>query len=81
MEKEIGYFAVLEYSRDGIAVHFPDLPGCFSCGYTTREAKIMAADALKLYLKDIKEYPKASKKEELEVEKTSLKRICFIRLK
>jgi predicted RNase H-like HicB family nuclease len=46
--------------KDGksFSVNFPDLPGCFSMGDTLEEAKIMAQDALSLYMEGLKELPK-----------------------
>lgn len=40
------YPAIFSYADDGISVSFPDLPGCFSCGWTDEEAFRMAKEAL-----------------------------------
>ena len=40
------YPAVFSYAEDGISISFPDLPGCYSCGWTDEEALRMAKDAL-----------------------------------
>lgn len=42
--------AIFSYADDGISVHFPDLPGCLTCGQTDVEALFMAKDALRCYL-------------------------------
>ena len=41
-----GYYAVFENSTDAVDVHFPDLPGCQTCGENMDEAFDMAVDAL-----------------------------------
>lgn len=48
MEKKDVYVypAVFNYADDGISISFPDLPGCFSCGWSDEEALRMAKDAL-----------------------------------
>ncbi|MDR1378343.1 MAG: type II toxin-antitoxin system HicB family antitoxin [Synergistaceae bacterium] len=38
--------AVFSYDSDGVAVSFPDLPGCNTCGNDQEEAIEMAKDAL-----------------------------------
>jgi predicted RNase H-like HicB family nuclease len=40
------YPAVFSYDADGIAVYFPDLPGCVTCGKDQNEAIVMAQDVL-----------------------------------
>ena len=49
--------AVFEYNEEDEAfeVDFPDIEGCFTCGYTVKEAVEMAEDVLNLVLWD-KEY-------------------------
>ena len=44
------YPAIFEYTDKGIAIEFPDLPGCTSCSHTTQEAIIDAKEALGLHL-------------------------------
>ncbi|MDR1702874.1 MAG: type II toxin-antitoxin system HicB family antitoxin [Sporomusaceae bacterium] len=44
------YPAIFHQAEDGISVHFPDLPGCITCGNTLEEALFMAKDALGLHL-------------------------------
>lgn len=44
------YPAIFDYEEDGIAIEFPDLPGCFTSGNTDGEALRMAKDALALHL-------------------------------
>ncbi|MCL2323206.1 MAG: type II toxin-antitoxin system HicB family antitoxin [Oscillospiraceae bacterium] len=38
--------AIFNYSNEGIAISFPDLPGCLSCADNDVEALYMAKDAL-----------------------------------
>jgi predicted RNase H-like HicB family nuclease len=40
------YPAVFSYDDDGVAVSFPDFPGCNTCGKDQDEAVYMAKDAL-----------------------------------
>jgi predicted RNase H-like HicB family nuclease len=40
------YPAVFSYDADGVAVSFPDLPGCLTCGKDQDEAISMAQDVL-----------------------------------
>jgi predicted RNase H-like HicB family nuclease len=40
------YPAVFSYDSDGVAVSFPDLPGCLTCGKDQDEAISMAQDVL-----------------------------------
>ena len=42
--------AVFTYDGDGVAVSFPDLPGCNTCGSDQDEAILMAQDALRGHL-------------------------------
>ena len=42
--------ATFDYEEKGIAVSFPDLPGCVTCGGTGEEALAMAKEALGGYL-------------------------------
>ncbi len=44
------YPAIFAFEEDGIAVSFPDLPGCNTCGDTQEEAMSMAQDALRGHL-------------------------------
>lgn len=44
------FWALLDTSNDGIAVSFPDLPGCFTFGETAEEAYIAAREALEGFL-------------------------------
>lgn len=44
------YPAVFNYEDKEIAISFPDLPGCYSCGKNDEEALYMAKDALGLYI-------------------------------
>lgn len=42
--------AIFSYDEDGVAVSFPDLPGCNTCGKDQDEAIVMASDALRGHL-------------------------------
>jgi predicted RNase H-like HicB family nuclease len=42
--------AILEYANDGIAIYFPDLPGCLPCAHSTEEAVKNAKEAMGLHL-------------------------------
>jgi len=42
--------AIFEYAGDGIAIEFPDLPGCLPCAHTTDEALRNAKEAMALHL-------------------------------
>lgn len=44
------YAAILEKSKEGYGVYFPDLPGCTSGGDTIEEAMKDAKEALLLHL-------------------------------
>jgi len=49
------YPAIFTYKDDGVAVEFPDLPGCVTGGDTAEEAFRMAQDALEGYLSILEE--------------------------
>ena len=44
------YPAIFEYTEKGIAISFPDLPGCTSCSLSTEEAIKDSKEALGLHL-------------------------------
>lgn len=44
------YPAIFTFDNNGVAVEFPDLPGCFSCADSQEEAVINAKEALALHL-------------------------------
>ena len=44
------YPAILNYTDKGIAIEFPDLPGCLPCADTTEEAVKNAKEAMGLHL-------------------------------
>lgn len=44
------FIALFEYAEDGIAISFPDLPGCYPCADTDEEAFRNAQEALGLHL-------------------------------
>jgi predicted RNase H-like HicB family nuclease len=50
------YLIILEKAKDGtIWAQVPDLPGCFSSGKTTREAKKNIVEAIELHIEGLKE--------------------------
>lgn len=50
------YVAVFKPEEKGsYSVHFPDLPGCFTCGDDMPDAVYMAQDALCLWLYDLEQ--------------------------
>lgn len=49
VEKDI-YPAIFNYDTDGIAIGFPDLPGCLTCGDDINEAVKNAKECLGLHL-------------------------------
>jgi predicted RNase H-like HicB family nuclease len=57
MEKKDRYIfaAVFSHEPDGIAVEFPDLPGCLTCGKDELEALRMAEEALAGHILTIEE--------------------------
>lgn len=44
------YPAEFDYADDGIAISFPDLPGCLPCADTVEEAVKNAKEAMMLHL-------------------------------
>lgn len=46
MQDSYIYPAIFTFEDKGIAVEFPDLPGCVTCGDTAEEAFRMASEAL-----------------------------------
>ena len=50
MKDTYEYVAIFDYAEDGINIYFPDLPGCFSCADTTKEALKNAQEAMGLYM-------------------------------
>ncbi len=44
------YPAIFNYDADGIAIEFPDLPGCLPCAKTTGDALQNAKEAMALHL-------------------------------
>ena len=46
------YTAILERSRTGFSVFFPDVPGCVSAGRTERETLENAEEALSFHLEE-----------------------------
>ncbi|QGT99739.1 Phage protein [Candidatus Syntrophocurvum alkaliphilum] len=47
--------AIFSFDTDGIAIEFPDLPGCFTSANSIEEANYMAKDALELHLYSMEE--------------------------
>ena len=50
------YPAIFAFEEEGIAVTFPDLPGCNTCGDTQEEAMSMAQDALRGHLAVVEDH-------------------------
>ena len=50
MNSQYTFPAIFSFESDGIAVSFPDLPGCLTCGSNQEEAVHMAKDVLLGYL-------------------------------
>ena len=48
--KKITFLAVLEKSKTGFGVYFPDVPGCVSCGDNFDHAMQMAEEVLGLHI-------------------------------
>ena len=44
------YPAIFSYDSDGVAVSFPDLPGCVTCGETMERVAANAEDAKRAWL-------------------------------
>lgn len=49
-KKTYAYPAIFYFDSDGIAIEFPDLPGCLPCAHTSEEAFENAREALGLHL-------------------------------
>jgi len=47
--------AIFSYAEDGINISFPDLPACFSFGFSDEEAFRNAKEVLELYLFSLEE--------------------------
>lgn len=64
--RKLIYFAVIEESKEGYGVYFPDLPGCGTVGDSINEVCINAKEALELHIygleKDGEDVPKPSSK-------------------
>ena len=67
---KISYYAILRNDSDNLWLSFPDLPGCLTFGENYQHIKLMAKDALDLYLHDmnIKNLPVPTKKEDFNLE-------------
>ena len=52
MKDRYSYIAIFNYNEDGIAIEFPDLPGCYPCADKddTESALKNAKEALGLHL-------------------------------
>ncbi|MDO5555200.1 MAG: type II toxin-antitoxin system HicB family antitoxin [Clostridia bacterium] len=55
MKDSYEFVAIFDYSKDGINISFPDLPGCLSCADTTEEAIKNAEEVLGLVLYDMEQ--------------------------
>ena len=78
MKDRYSYVAIFNYDEDGIAIEFPDLPGCFPCADKgdTEGALRNAKEALGLHIwgmeQDGEELPVASAITELSLEKNQI---------
>ena len=72
------YPAIFNYEDKEIAISFPDLPGCYSCGKDDEDALYMAKDALGLYIVSAEEDGEELKKhqnyytEEMKLERLNM---------
>lgn len=48
--RKLSYLAVLEPTKTGYSVYFPDIPGCISLGKNIQEASENAKEALELHV-------------------------------
>ena len=78
MKDRYSYVAIFNYNEDGIAIEFPDLPGCFPCADKddTEGALRNAKEALGLHIwgmeQDGEELPVASTITELSLKKNQI---------
>lgn len=72
MNRVYYYPAIFTAEDVGFSVRFPDLPGCFTEGYTIEETYKMATSAIGLYAQAEDgefEFPKASAPKDIELDK------------
>lgn len=76
LKSRYAYIALFEYDIDGIAVEFPDLPGCLTCADTTEEALSCAKEAMGLHLygmeNDKDEIPEPTPLDKIKVRKNTV---------
>lgn len=78
MKDRYSYVAIFNYEEDGIAIEFPDLPGCFPCADKddTEGALKNAKEALGLHIwgmeQDGEELPVASAITDISLEKNQI---------
>ena len=78
MKDRYSYVAIFNYEEDGIAIEFPDLPGCFPCADKddTEGALRNAKEALGLHIwgmeQDGEELPVASMITDISLEKNQV---------
>ena len=78
MKDGYSYVAIFNYGEDGIAIEFPDLPGCFPCADKddTEGALKNAKEALGLHIwgmeQDGEELPAASAITDISLEKNQI---------
>ena len=78
MKDRYSYVAIFNYGEDGIAIEFPDLPGCFPCADKddTEGALKNAKEALGLHIwgmeQDEEELPVASAITDISLEKNQI---------
>jgi predicted RNase H-like HicB family nuclease len=72
--------AIFHYDEKGVAVEFPDLPGCLTCGKDEEEAIKMAKEAMALHLygmeKDGEPIPSPSNVKSIATEENEV--VCLI---
>jgi len=49
------YLVIYERSNDGYSAYVPDLPGCTTAASDRKSAEINIAEAIKLYMEELKE--------------------------
>lgn len=55
MKDSYEFVAIFDYTKDGISISFPDIPGCLSCADTTEEAIKNEEEVLGFVLYDMEQ--------------------------
>jgi predicted RNase H-like HicB family nuclease len=61
------YRVVLERSEEGVSIHVPGLPGCWSQGADETEALANIQDAIRDYLAAVEEQTRGAETRDIEV--------------